>query len=126
MEDGSEKPIAFASRSMSPTEKKYAQLDKEGLAIIFGVKKFHQYLFGRHFTIVSDHKSLEHLFGKPRAVPPLASARIHRWALTLGAYDYSIVYRPGKDHANADLLSRLPLPESPREVPLPGETVLLL
>jgi len=48
MDDGSERPIAFASRSMSDTERKYSQVDKEGLAVVFSVKKFHQYLFGRH------------------------------------------------------------------------------
>ena len=82
-EDGSERPIAFASRSLSPAEKNYAQLDKGGLAIIFGVKKFHHYLLRRHFTIQSDHKPLQHLFGKLRSVPPMASARIQRWTLTL-------------------------------------------
>ena len=126
MDDGSEKPIAFASRSLAPAEKKYAQLDKEGLAIVFGVKKFHHYLFGRHFEILSDHKQLQHLFSESRPVPAMASARIQRWALTLSAYDYSIAYKPGDKHGNADVLSRLPLPEAPADTPLPGETILLL
>ena len=59
---GRDKPVAFASRSLAPAEKRYAQLEKEGLAIIYVVKKFHQYLFGRKFTIYSDHKPLQHLF----------------------------------------------------------------
>ena len=126
MEDGSERPIAFASRSLSPAEKNYAQLDKEGLAIVFGVKKFHHYLLGRHFTIQSDHKPLQHLFGKLKAVPPMASARIQHWALTLAAYHYDISYKPGKANANADVLSRLPLPGHAGEVPVPEEIVLLL
>ena len=85
-----------------------------------------QYLLGRKFTIYSDHKPLEHLFSRSHAVPPLASARIQRWALTLDAYDYNINYKPGKDQINADLLSRLPLPEAPREVPVPADTILLM
>ena len=56
--DGQEKPIAFASRSLAVAEKKYSQLEKEGLAIVFAVKRFHQYLFGRHFIILSDHNPL--------------------------------------------------------------------
>ena len=88
MEDGSGKLIAFASRSLALAEKKYSQLDKEGLAIIFGVKRFHQYLVGRHFVILSDYKPLQHLFRETSGVPTLASARIQRWALILGAYDY--------------------------------------
>ena len=126
MEDGSERPIAFASRSLSPAEKNYAQLDKEGLAIVFGVKRFHHYLLARHFTIQSDHKPLQHLFGKLKAVPSMASARIQRWALTLAAYHYDISYKPGKANANADVLSRLPLPGHAGEVPVPEEIVLLL
>ena len=125
MEDGSEKPIAYASRSLAPAEKKYAQLEK-GLAIVFGVRKFHQYLYGRQFSIYSDHRPLEHLFSETRSVPTMASARIQRWALTLSAYDYRIIYKPGKEHANADLLSRLPLPDTITDVPLPGETILLM
>ena len=94
-EDNTEKPIAFASRTLSPAEKKYAQLEKEGLAIIFAVKKFHKYLYGRPFTIYSDHQPLKHLFSESRQVPLMAASRIQRWALTLGAYQYTIQYRPG-------------------------------
>ena len=62
IEDGSEKTVAFAWHFLAPAEKKCSQLDKEALAIVFGVKKFHRYLFGRQFTICSDHKPLQHLF----------------------------------------------------------------
>ena len=123
--DGQEKPIAFTSRSLAVAEKKYSQLEKEGLAIVFAVKRFHQYLFGRHFIILSDHKPL-HLFSGTRATPTVASARIQRWALMLGGYDYTIAYKPGVQHANADLFSRLPLPDIPTKVPVPPERILLM
>ena len=126
MQDGSERPIAFASRTLAPAEKKYSQLDKEALSIIFGVKRFHQYLYGRQFIIHSDHKPLMYIFDEAKAVPLMASARIQRWALTLSAYTYTIQYKAGKDHANADGLSRLPLEDAPTEVPKPAETILLM
>ena len=81
--DGTEWPVAFASRSLSAAERNYLQLEKEGLAIIFGVKCFYQYLYGCHFIIFSDHQPLQHLFSETKAVPPMASGRIQRWALTL-------------------------------------------
>ena len=115
MEDGSERPIAFASRSMSDTERRYSQVDKEGLAVIFGVKKFHQYLLCKHFVLYTDHKPLVGLFAEDKPIPAMASARTQRWALTLAAYEYSIRYRPGKCNANADCLSRLPVGEAPTE-----------
>ena len=126
MQDGSERPIAFASRTLAPAEKKYSQLDKEALSIIFGVKRFHQYLYGRQFVIHSDHKPLMYIFDESKAVPLMASARIQRWALTLSAYTYTIQYKAGRDHANADGLSRLPLGDAPTEVPKPAETILLM
>ena len=125
MDDGTEQPICFASRTLSAAERNYAQLDKEALAIIFGVKRFHQYLYGRKFNIYSDHKPLQYLLGETRGIPAMASARVQRWALTLSAYDYTITYKAGAKLANADALSRLPLPEQPSDVPIPGDMVLV-
>ena len=76
LDDGSERPIAFVSRSLSPAEKGYAQLDKEALAIVFGVTKFHVYLYGHSFTIYSDHKPLQYLFNPSKAISAMASARV--------------------------------------------------
>ena len=127
MSDGEEKPVGFASRTLSKAKSNYSHLDKEALAIIYGVKKFHQYLHGRHFSIKTDHKPLTHIFSETRAIPTMASGRIQRWALTLGGYDYSIRYREGKNMANADALSRLPLKTSPQsEVLKPPELVHLV
>ena len=124
-DDGVEKPVAFASRSLSKAEKNYSHLEKESLAVIFGVKHFHQYLYGRHFTILSDHESLRRLFSETKAVLPMASGRIQIWALTLSSYEYELKYRKGKDQGNCDALSRLPLPDCPDTVLLPGDVLLL-
>ena len=70
--------------------------------------------------------SLQDLFQETSDIPILASARIQRWALIFGAYDYAIQYKPGTTHANADVFSHLPLPDTPRTVPLPSETTLTL
>ena len=121
--EDNEHPIAFASRSLAPAEKNYSQLDKE--AIIFAVKCFHQYIFGRTFVIITDHRPLLGLFGPDRPIPQLASARIQRWSLALTAYKYSLVHRPGCQISNADGLSRLPLPDTPTNVPVPGDILLL-
>ena len=126
MDNQSDKPIAYASRSLSTVERKYSQLDKEALAILFGISKFHHYLYGRHFIIYSDHKPLMHIFNQSKAVPVMASARLQRWALTLSSYHYSIKYRKGSHMCNADALSRLPLPDCPTNVPIPPETIALL
>lgn len=121
--DGLEEPVAFASRKLNAIERRYSQLDKEGLAVVFAIKKFHKYLEGRRFVIQTDHKPLLGLFGANKAIPVMASPRVVRWAVTLAAYDYELVYRRGADHANADCMSRLPLNVTANEAPTPAETI---
>ncbi|XP_040071486.3 uncharacterized protein K02A2.6-like [Ixodes scapularis] len=105
-----EKPIAYASRTLSKAEKGYAQIEKEALAVVFGLKKFHKYLYGRNFSIYSDHQPLAGLLGHEKQIPAMSAARMQRWALLLAAYSYKWVYRKGSQIQNADALSRLPLP----------------
>ena len=73
----------FASRTLSCSEVNYSQVEKEALAIIFGVCKFHQYLYGKPFVLVTDHKPLTTLLGSKTSVPTLAASRMQRWALVI-------------------------------------------
>lgn len=109
MSDGTERPISCASRSLSNAEKNYSQLDKEALAIMWGVQKHHQYLFGRKFTLKTDHKPLVYIFGPKGGIPQTAASRLQRWAAKLAAYDFTIDYVKSTSNGNADALSRLPL-----------------
>ncbi|XP_055931978.1 uncharacterized protein K02A2.6-like [Argiope bruennichi] len=109
MPDGSEKPAMFASRSLTKTERNYSQIDKEALSIVWGVKRFYQYLFGRHFDLVTDHKPLVSIFAPNRSLPCLSATRMVHYAFFLQAFSYTIKYRNTKNHGNADALSRLPL-----------------
>ena len=84
MRSGAEQPVSYASRSLQPAEQNYAQIEQEALAIIFAVRHYHQYLYGRSFTLVTP---LCRIFG---------SAKMQRWALILSAYQYNIEYVSGK------------------------------
>ena len=108
-EDNSERPIMYASKTLTDTQKKYGQIQKEALAIIFALKKFHQFLYGRKFTVVTDHKALTSMFAPNKGTPALAANRLARWALLLSQYEYEIEYRKTNKHGNADALSRLPI-----------------
>nr|XP_027209716.1 uncharacterized protein K02A2.6-like [Penaeus vannamei] len=116
MEDGTERPIAFASRLLNKAEQRYSQIEKEGLALVYGVKKFHMYLYGRTtFTLVTDHKPLLAILGPKKSLPEFVAARLHRWSITLAAYNYGIEYRSTAKMGNACALSRLPVDQASSE-----------
>lgn len=104
-----EYPIAFVSRTLTNVEKRYSQLDREALAIIFGLNRFHKYLYGIHFVIQTDHKPLTFIFGEKKNIPVIVANRIQRYAMILAGYNYTIEYLPANRNVIADMLSRLPL-----------------
>ena len=121
-----ERPICFASRSLTSAERNYSQLEKEALAMVFAMNKFHNYLWGQQFTLVTDHKPLLGIFSPEKAIPPMASGRVQRWALVLQAYRFKLIHRSGAVLGTADALSRLPLPNSCDSVPVLGEWINLV
>ena len=123
--EGLERPICFASRSLGTAEKNYSQLEKEALAIIFGLKKFHDFLWGRTFQLITDHKPLLGIFSPDKTIPVMASGRLQRWALMLQAYHFTLVHRSGALLGTADALSRLPLPTT-ESAPVLSEWINLI
>lgn len=107
---GSDKPICFASRTLSETESRYSTIEKELLAIVWATKYFRPYLFGRKFQIVTDHKPLTWIMNLKEP-----NSKLVRWRLKLEEFDYEVVYKKGKWNTNADALSRVKIndPYSP-------------
>lgn len=110
--EGILRPVLFASSTLSQAEQNYSQLHREALAIIFAVKKFHKYIYGKHFVIQSDHQPLREIFNPTRPTSMLTVGRLVRWSVLLSMYDYTIQYKKASIMANADGLSRLPTRES--------------
>ena len=81
--DGGEHPIANASKTLKTTQQGYSQIQKEALAIVFALSKFHQFLYGRPFIRITDHKPLLALFRPTKTTPALAANRLAHWALML-------------------------------------------
>ncbi len=105
------KVVAYASREHSPTLKLGTQTEKEALAIVWGCEKFHTYLYGTTFDLITDHKPLELIFNNPNSKPP---ARIERWGLHLQEYSFNVKYRPGACNP-ADFMSGHPWEPSANE-----------
>ncbi|CAM1324956.1 Uncharacterised protein r2_g3383 [Pycnogonum litorale] len=121
--NGEDKPISYASRTLSPSERNYAHIERETVSIIFGVKYFHKYLYGRSFEVVTDHKPLLGLIGEHKGISTTAASRIQRWSLFLGSYMYTLRFRPGSKHCNADAFSRLPITDNSVKDFMPPEVV---
>ena len=88
-------------------------------------KRFYAYLYGHPFTLITDHKPLLGLLDGQKPTSPQASARVHRWSLYMSTFEYTLKFRNTTAHANADALSRLPLPVEPAVPQLPPVLVLL-
>lgn len=96
-------PVAYASKALTECQTRWAQIEKEMLAIVYACEKFHQYIYGKKITIESDHKPLQHIFQKCINETPL---RLQRLRLRLQCYDLDVRYKPGKELLVADALSR--------------------
>jgi hypothetical protein len=103
---GKDKPVAFASRTLTKSEENYSTIEKELLAIVWACKYFRPYLFGRKFTLYTDHQPLVYVFNLKDP-----NSRLVRWRLSLEEFDYDIKYRAGKQNVVADGLSRIKISE---------------
>ena len=115
--------IAYASKCLTGTEQRYANIEREMLACVFGAERFHTYVYGKSFVMQSDHKPLEMISKKSLTAAP---ARLQRMLLRLQRYAYSIQYRPGKEMILADSLSRLPMKSSAKKIPFDIQVSFIL
>lgn len=98
--------VSFASKGLTTSERTYPQTQREALAVVWAVEKFYFYLFGLHFTIFTDHKTLEYIYGGKHQTGRRACSRAESWALRLQPYDFEMKYLPGTANIS-DILSRL-------------------
>lgn len=106
-------PVICVSRRLSDAEKGYAQTQKEALAVFWCTRRLHKFLFGKRFTVVTDHQSLVRIFNPTSSLSKTTSQMLQRWAIHLSNYDYTIEHRSGKLIPQADYLSRHSFQEAP-------------
>ena len=106
-------PVAFASKALTETQKKYAQIEKEMLGIVFGCTKFHDFIFGKTVTVETDHKPIEAIYKKPLY---LARVRLQRMLMKLQRYDLRVQYKKGTELYFADTLSRAHLSDTSKDL----------
>lgn len=117
------KVVAYASRSLSDVETRYSQTEKEALAIVWAVKRLHLYLYSGHFTLYTDCKPVQLIYGNAKSKPP---ARIERWNLRLQGYDFSIVHMKGSQNPSDFLYRHTNLIEKKRQEAMVEDYVHLL
>jgi len=101
VQSGTERIVSFASKTLTSSQKNYSVYERELLAVVTFLGEFRHYLLGKRFTVRTDHQALKWLFSLPDP-----RGRRARWLEILAEYDFVIVHRPGREHANADSLSR--------------------
>ena len=97
----------YLSRKLTEAEQNYSNIEREALAIVWATTRARHFLLGKKFLLKSDHRPLEFIFNPKRELPKVTSARILRWAISLAAFDYDIVYVKGEAIPHDDALSRL-------------------
>ncbi|XP_075150579.1 uncharacterized protein LOC142224678 [Haematobia irritans] len=115
MPDGAERPIAFYSRTLSKSERNYAQIDRKATALIAAINKFHEYLHGRKFALITDHRPLLGIFRTTKPVLLVISNQMLQRCIFLSAYDFELIYRSANKMGNADFLSRFPVEDESKE-----------
>lgn len=102
-----ERPVLFANATLSDVQKRYSQIDREALAVMFAISKFHKYIWGRKFTLVVDNEPLRHILNPSKCLPILAATRLQHWSAILSGYQFDIEHRKSPLLGHVDALSRM-------------------
>uniref|UniRef100_A0A0G4I6I2 Integrase catalytic domain-containing protein n=1 Tax=Chromera velia CCMP2878 TaxID=1169474 RepID=A0A0G4I6I2_9ALVE len=114
-EERNERVVAYASRMMTDLEEKWGITEREALSLVYAVNTFKPYLYGKKFTVITDHKALQHIHDQKNSQP-----RVMRWALKLAIYEFDVQHRSGAKHADADSMTRPPVAETGASLKVPS------